>query len=262
MGIMVGMRDQIVQALGEIERQYGVHVLFACESGSRAWGFESPNSDYDVRFLYVRPLADYMKIRPPRDVIEEMLPNDLDVSGWDLRKALHLLKKSNPSLFEWLQSPIVYRRNETFMAEFLPLAEAWYDAATMFRHYLHMAEGNWKAYLQGESVSRKKYLYVLRPTLACQWIEERGGPVPMEFDHLVAKASIRGEVRQAIAGLLAQKKAGDELAEGSPDPVLHSFLEAELSRLDGLINRAGEKPSDADLDALFLRWVLSSGGPK
>lgn len=68
------MRERIIELLHSIEAEHGVKVLYACESGSRAWGFASPDSDYDVRFVYVRPLEDYLSLVPVRDVIEKMFP--------------------------------------------------------------------------------------------------------------------------------------------------------------------------------------------
>jgi predicted nucleotidyltransferase len=85
-----------------------VVVLLAVESGSRAWGFSSKDSDYDARFIYLRRPEAYLSIRAPRDVIERRIVDEVDVNGWDLRKALGLLMKSNPPLLEWLQCPIIY----------------------------------------------------------------------------------------------------------------------------------------------------------
>lgn len=250
------MHEAIVHALNETGKQHGVRVLYAVESGSRAWGFASPNSDYDVRFIYAHDLDGYLTVQPKRDVIEEMLPNDIDLAGWDLRKALHLMTKSNPSLFEWLHSPIVYAEDPTFTTEFRVLARRWYSEHRIFLHYLHMAHGNWKSYLQGEEVSRKKYLYVLRPTLACRWIEQARGSVPMEFEELLA--TVDDEIKKAIGKLVREKMAGDELAVGPQDPVLHGFLTQEMERLPGVCPPEGEAPNVNELDVFFRRWVLSA----
>ncbi|EFP7034942.1 nucleotidyltransferase domain-containing protein, partial [Shigella dysenteriae] len=109
-GVSAAMRERVSQQLKEIERRYGVKVLYACESGSRGWGFASPDSDYDVRFLYVHPLEWYLRVESPRDVIELPIDDELDVSGWEWRKALGLLKGANPTLIEWLDSPVVYQQ--------------------------------------------------------------------------------------------------------------------------------------------------------
>jgi predicted nucleotidyltransferase len=252
------MREEIEAALNGLAAQHGVRILFACESGSRAWGFASPDSDYDVRFIYVHPLEGYLRVRAGRDVIEAMLPGDLDLAGWDLRKTLGLLSKSNPSLFEWLLSPIVYSQDSRFVKEFTELAKGWYSDQRILLHYLHMAQGNWQGYLQGESVSRKKYLYCLRPILACQWIEQGRGQVPMEFDRLLPVLDGRDDVLAAIQVLLKQKMAGDELSQGPPDPMLHGYLSEQLTRLSGL-QLEKTKPRDiTELDAFFRDWILSS----
>jgi predicted nucleotidyltransferase len=225
------MTEPIRAELVRLAADEGIRILYACESGSRAWGFASPDSDWDVRFLYVRPLDWYLSIREGRDVIEAMLPNDLDLAGWDLRKALGLLAKSNPSLIEWLQSPIVYTQDDAFMAGFRRLAAQYASRERSVRHYLHMAQGNWRSYLQADEVPRKKYLYVLRPVYACRWIERDLGPTPMEFDRLRAGVPASPEIERAIDRLLIEKRSGSELGLGPQMPELHAFLGAELERI-------------------------------
>ena len=170
------LHQRVRNELARVESERQVRVLFACESGSRAWGFASRDSDYDVRFLYVHRRDWYLSVEDRRDVIEEPIADDLDVSGWELRKALRLLRKSNPPLLEWLKSPVVYRHDPVFAAEFGALATEFYSPRRCFAHYLHMAFGNWRDYLRDrEEVSLKKYLYVFRPLLACRWIERHLG---------------------------------------------------------------------------------------
>src|SRR5882762_7904714 len=141
--------QSVVNELRRIEEHYDVKVLYACESGSRAWGFASLDSDYDVRFLYVHSRDWYLSIENRRDVIEEPISEGLDISGWELRKALRLLRKSNPPLLEWTKSPVVYRHDPVFAAEFGALATEFYSPRRCFAHYLHMAFGNWRDYLRG-----------------------------------------------------------------------------------------------------------------
>jgi len=253
------VRALIQQGLDDIEREHAVRVLYACESGSRGWGFASKDSDYDVRFVYVHPVDWYLSVERHRDVIELPISGDLDISGWDLRKALQLLRKSNPALLEWLSSPIVYREDAPVMARFRELSREYYTPETCMRHYLHMASGNFREYLQGEKVWTKKYLYVLRPVLACRWIEGGHGPVPMAFARLLEAVAPEGPVRTAIDSLLEQKRAARELDEGDRIPVLNQFLGAEIERLKQRLagTRADVPPTDS-LDA-FFRWVL---GPR
>lgn len=249
------MNDAIVSALKTIEAERGVRVLFAVESGSRAWGFASPDSDYDVRFVYVHPVEHYLSIRERRDVIEAELPGDLDLAGWDLRKALGLLAKSNPSLHEWLRSPIVYSRDETFMSEFVPLANAWLSETALLKHYLSMARTNWNAYLQGEQVSRKKYLYVFRPVLAARWIEKGLGAPPMLFSELRARTLDEPRVNAALDRLLEDKAKNVEMSLAPRDPDLHGFLGPEIERLSGLDFEPKKCRDDAELDAFFRKWI-------
>lgn len=249
------MNDAIQKALERVEAERGVRVLFAVESGSRAWGFASPDSDYDVRFLYVHPVEHYLSVRERRDVIEAELPGDLDFAGWDLRKALGLLAKSNPSLHEWLGSPIVYRRDEAFMAEFVPLSQAWLSEAALLKHYLSMARSNWTAYLQGETVARKKYLYVFRPVLAARWIERGLGAPPMLFADLRAATLDDPAVDAALDRLLADKARNVEMSLAPRDPTLHGFLGPEIERLSALEFERKPQRDDAELDAFFRRWI-------
>jgi uncharacterized protein len=227
--------QQIQQALIETEKRHGVTILYACESGSRAWGFASRDSDYDVRFIYQHPTSWYISIDEARDVIEEKFDGDLDVSGWDLRKTLRLLRKSNPPLLEWISSPIVYRSDEEFLKAFRELAKKCYSPGRCLLHYLHMADGNWKDYLCGRSeVSIKKYLYVLRPLLGCIWIEAELGPVPISFPHVIERVCKDSRIKNEINKLIDSKRAGTELGKGSPNPTLNEFIKGELGRLESL----------------------------
>ncbi len=166
--------EEILARLGDIEKEENVTIFYACESGSRAWGFPSEDSDYDVRFLYLRPRDWYLSIdvEEKRDVIERPISEMLDISGWDLRKALKLLRKSNPPLLEWLNSPTVYQQDFTITDKIKELVPEYYSPIACLHHYLHMAQGNYREYLKGEIVWVKKYFYVLRPLLAINWIEK------------------------------------------------------------------------------------------
>lgn len=249
------MFDRIREALAGVEREQGIRVLYACESGSRAWGFASEDSDWDVRFIYVRPRDWYLTITPGREVIEAMLPDEIDLAGWDLRKTLGLLLKSNPSLVEWLASPIVYAQDEAFMAEFRTLATDYVSDERSFRHYLHMAEGNWRHYLQAEEVPRKKYLYVLRPVYACRWIERDLGPVPMEFARLREAVSGGPEVEAEVDRILFEKMQGGELGTGPRNRAIHEFLGGELARFATVQWPQGPALDEGRLDDFFRHWV-------
>ncbi len=224
------MKSKILSQLHEIEAEENIRIVYACESGSRAWGFPSTDSDYDVRFLYVRPVEWYLSIDVKRDVIERPVHDGLDISGWDLKKALRLFRKSNPPLLEWLSSPIVYLDQYSAAENMRGLLPDYYSPTTCLYHYLHLARGNYREYLKGDMVWIKKYFYVLRPLLAMNWIEQGWGVVPTDFNILVDKLAIEPPVAQEIARLLAAKRAGAELDRGLRIEAFSRFIEEALDR--------------------------------
>jgi predicted nucleotidyltransferase len=244
--------------LAAVEAEEGVRVLYAVESGSRAWGFASADSDYDVRLVYVRRPEWYLSIdlEEKRDVIERQCPGDIDLSGWDVRKALRLFAKSNPPLLEWLDSPVVYRAAHGFAAELRSLLPVFYSPAACLHHYLRMARRNFDAYLRGERVRHKKYFYVLRPLLAARWIEQGRGPVPMLYARLLDTLDGPPGLRAEIDDLLARKIAGDELAEGPRQPAIHAFVTAEMDRLEAVAAGLPKSPPDPEpLNELFRQTL-------
>ena len=254
------IHQRVQEALSRIEAEYDVRILYACESGSRGWGFDSADSDWDVRFIYCHPRDWYLSIEEGRDVIELPIDGMLDVNGWDLRKSLRLMKKSNPVLLEWLSSPIVYREDAAAMAAYRTLAQDFYQPAACLHHYLHMAKGNFREYLQGEIVWLKKYFYVLRPVLACLWIERGLGVVPMAFDDLVAGVVKGDELRDSIAKLTELKRSGAELDSGARIPVIHSFLEREIDRLGKVASSLSRNPVSAELREKINRYFRDTLG--
>ncbi|TVL98477.1 MAG: hypothetical protein CV087_21220 [Candidatus Brocadia sp. WS118] len=229
------MKEEIITRLNNVENEECVKILYACESGSRAWDFPSTNSDFDVRFLYLHPKNWYLSIdlELKRDVIERPINDQIDLSGWDLRKALWLFRKSNPPLLEWLGSPIIYREKYSIATQMRQLAETYYSPKACMYHYLHMARGNYREYLKGEQVWMKKYFYVLRPILAINWLERGWGVVPMDFRIMVNQLFNSGELRQEIEKLIKSKEQGEELDYGPRIPVISNFIDREIERLEG-----------------------------
>ena len=255
------VRDTVNRRLDAVEREEEVRVLFACESGSRAWGFASPDSDYDVRFVYAHPRDWYLSIDGRRDVIERPIVDLYDVNGWDLRKALRLFRKSNPPLLEWLGSPTVYRERTSAAARLRRIAARSFSPRACAFHYLHMARGNYRDYLQADSVPLKKYLYVLRPLLAVRWIERGLGIVPTEFERLVDTVVDRPRLRAAIDGLLEKKRRTPEIGRGPRIEAIGAFIKGELARHEsGFTIDAAPPPGLDELDALF-RTVLEEAWP-
>ncbi len=225
------MRDiiaEINEKLDEIERKEGVRILHAVESGSRAWGFASPDSDYDVRFVYVRPKEDYLRLDEPRDVIEWQLDEVLDINGWDLRKALRQFAKGNATLFEWSGSPIVYRTTEDW-TRIKEISKHYFSEKAAVYHYYGTANSTLQGYLLGDAVRYKKYFYALRPLLAARFIEEYHVAPPVLFDDLL-KMDLPEELRQAIDELLEAKKRTTEGEENPQMPVIRDFIVRETER--------------------------------
>ncbi len=246
--------NEIEAELRAIEEEERVSILLAVESGSRAWGFPSADSDYDVRFVYIHHPSWYLSIdlEDRRDVIERPLKGMIDLSGWDIRKALKLLRKSNPPLLEWLQCSIIYREKHSFAGRLRALLPEFFSPQASFFHYLHMAQGNFREYLQGESVWRKKYFYVLRPILAVRCIEQGRGPVPIEFEHLLAATITDATLRRCVNQLVEAKRTGEELDYGPQIPAISDFINSEMSRLQMIpaeIRRSSHVT--IDLDDLF-----------
>jgi len=259
----LSITTHIQSSLSHIEEKEDVTVLYACESGSRAWGFESTDSDYDVRFIYLRRTPWYLALSRPqeRDVIERKLDsNNVDLSGWDVTKTLELFRNSNPPLLEWLQSPIVYRSMSSFPDALRGLIPQYYSPKACMYHYLHMAARNFREYLKGDEVWTKKYFYVLRPTLASMWIEKGLGPAPTEFQKLLEGVVTDTGLRRAIDALLIAKKAGQELRRGPRIEIISSFLEEQLARLDGKGVRPAATQDPADLEKLFLDTIIEVNG--
>lgn len=250
------MHEIIKTTLDGIQHEQNFRIVYACESGSRAWRFPSEDSDYDVRFLYLNQPDWYLSIevedRP--DVFELPIVDNLDINGWDLRKALQLLKKSNPPLLEWLNSPIVYLEMPEIAAQLRKLIPKFYSPIACGYHYLHMVQGNYREYLKGDEVWLKKYLYILRPLLAIRWITEENSAVPMEFDTLVNRFVKEKPLRRSIEELLRRKKEGQELDRGPKIHEISDFIERELSRLETQMpEQVGPRSDVEDLNEVFRR---------
>ena len=250
------MRATVLATLADLERRHDVSVLFACESGSRGWGFASPDSDYDVRFVYVHRLPWYLGVDAGRDVIEQPISGELDVSGWDLRKALQLLRDSNPTLLEWLRSPIVYREEAAWASRLRTLAEQGFSQVRGYHHYVSMARKNLREHLYGETVRYKKYLYVLRPLLAARWIREGRGVPPMRFADLVAATSLETALVAEIDALLEVKMRAGESATSPRRTGIHDFIERELLVAEAHSFAKQAKADSRPLDDLLHDAVL------
>lgn len=246
------VQEIIPAKLKEIEARENIRVIHCVESGSRAWGFASPDSDYDVRFIYVRPIEYYLRLDKTRDVIEWQLDDTLDINGWDLQKALRLLHSSNPTLFEWNNSPIVYKTTPEW-AEISAIIGHFFQKKAGRYHYLSTAKKNYREYLKGDMVKPKKYFYVLRPILACRWILEKQTPPPMLFSEL-ADACLDEDLVPAVSDLLRLKMETPEMGLGPRIDVINDYLDASIDEVDQLIQTlpGDERITWDELNHIFM----------
>ena len=249
------MLETIRQKLDEIEQKENIKILHCVESGSRAWGFASPDSDYDVRFIYVRPLEYYLKLEKTRDVIEWQLDDTLDINGWDIQKALRLLHNCNPTLFEWKMSPIVYKTSEEWKTV-AGIMDDYFVTKSGLYHYISTAKSNYHAYVKGETVKAKKYFYVLRPLLAGKWILEFGTPPPMLFSTLKDRY-LDGEIKAEVDKLLDIKVNAPEKEFIKKIDVINDYLDRTVAELDAvLVSLPQVKPRGYDeLNSIFFELV-------
>ncbi|MBM4764866.1 nucleotidyltransferase domain-containing protein [Bacillus sp. B15-48] len=264
------MREHIIDVINQIERDYDIKILFACESGSRVWGFPSKDSDYDVRFIYIHHPNWYLSIDQKRDVIEIpardsiSIPIDplLDLSGWELTKALRLFRKSNPPLLEWLRSHIIYYQSYSTIDKMKDLDKKIFSPLSCLYHYLNMAKGNFRDYLQGNEVRIKKYFYVLRPVLAAKWIEKYDSIPPIEFQELVEDLLPPGELKDTIFTLLQRKIAGEELTLERRIDIINEYLNNEIEHLEAYTKGLKIEIPDPtnELDQLFRDTIKEVWG--
>lgn len=162
------MLTTILNKLDSIRATSGVRLLYACESGSRGWEFPSPDSDYDVRFIYLRPTSYYLSVMEREDELRFPISDELDLYGWDIRKVLQLMRRSNTTPFEWLQSPIVYAEEPGFRESLWAVAQQYFSKRANTHHYMGIARKAMGT-MSGDSIAIKKLFYVLRPLLAAKW---------------------------------------------------------------------------------------------
>ena len=254
----MSIQEEIGEKLKEIEEKENVKILHCVESGSRAWGFASPDSDYDVRFIYVHQADWYLKLEKTRDVIEWQLDDVLDINGWDLKKTLTLLHSSNPTIFEWNQSPIVYKTTSEWKVV-SDIINNYFVQKSGLHHYLSTAKGNYREYLKGDIVRVKKYFYVLRPILACKWILKNQTPPPMLFSELT-DACLEEEMKEPVRELLRIKTETPEIGEAKRIDVINEYIDRTIPEIEKLIADLPAEQTEGweDLDAVFTAILKGS----
>lgn len=256
-------RKLIETRLAAIADEHQIKILYACESGSRAWGFPSPDSDYDVRFIYAHPPLWYLTLTEGRDVIDMPMEDSpvglLDMGGWDLRKTLRLLGKSNPVIWECLQSPVCYQSQPAQAQQFRELRDLFdpfYSPISACHHYLSLCRNTLQHELLDSTVKIKKYFYMLRPLLAAAWIERYRAVPPMEMAHLLSLLDDRPEIKQCILDLQARKLLIDEQIPIQRIGLIDRFLKEELSRIQQAAKALPAVQGDTTrLDRLFRQYL-------
>ncbi|MCP4442340.1 MAG: nucleotidyltransferase domain-containing protein [Aureispira sp.] len=248
----------VQQKLKELEQKYNITILYSCESGSRAWGFASPDSDWDVRFIYSYPKDYYLSIDSHEETLNfEIDENDLDLAGWEIRKVLRLFRSSNATPYEWLQSPIHYMERFDFVNRLWQLRTEYFRPRATAHHYLGLTKKSHKTGLQGEKFNIKKYFYVLRPLLAAWWIIEHKEAPPMEFVPLLALIKDQPDVYKAILELTERKKQANESDYIAPVPIIEQFI---TTTMEYCATHVGALPLDItpsdNLNALFRNLLL------
>jgi hypothetical protein len=251
---------KIKNKLQEIEQARHVKILCATESGSRAWGFPSPDSDYDVRIIYKHPPDWYLSLSDKKGTIEMMFDNgELDISGWDIKKALQLMHKSNAALQEWLQSPIIYQQEQSIATHLREAAACCFSPISTMHHYLWMAKNSFAEIENAENIKLKKLFYVLRATLACKWLLEKEGFPPIVFMQMVNELDFAADLKAKITSLIALKATKLEGYIHPAESELNHFISTELKIAElAFPNLAGRKQKQVDLDSLFKAIVMDS----
>lgn len=255
------MRRTVIAQLRALERKHDIRILYACESGSRGWGFASRDSDYDVRFVYVHRLSWYLQVRREaasrEDVIIQPVSGELDINGWELNKALSLFKRGNSTYVEWLDSPVNYRKDPAFTPRMRKLIRQLHQPRHAFYHYLRMAEKNFKVFAESSRPTAKQFLYALRPVLSVRWVELGLGPVPMRFEVICEKIVQSRTMLSAVERLLEAKRQADEKDPGTPAPMLVTYVRDELARLKNGNFEDHTRPDFAPLDQLLFDTVMA-----
>ncbi|MES1223425.1 MAG: nucleotidyltransferase domain-containing protein [Bacteroidota bacterium] len=246
---------EIKNILSEIEQKRKVKILYACETGSRAWGFPSPDSDYDVRFIYMHDRDWYLSLSPRKDTVEHM-DGDLDITGWDMRKCLVLLKKSNAPLIERFQSPIVYYKNGTFENEFKELITQYYSPTAVFYHHFSLAQKFWEELKDKEEIKQKSYFYLIRSLLSCHWVIKDKSVLPMDIEGLMTRidAVRRNELRELI-----KLKAGvDEKYLHKKENSLNQWIKELFELLESSKDNLGVSKADNSLLNEFILKMINT----
>lgn len=247
------METTIKNKLKELESQHAIKILYACETGSRAWGFPSPDSDYDVRIIYKHETDWYLSLSDKKDTIEFMSEDgELDITGWDIKKCLKLMWKSNGALLERVQSPVVYMEENNISSVLKQYSEKCFAPIATMHHYLGMAKNSFSEIEGQDEIKLKKLFYALRATLACKWIIEKDSVPPIVFITMVNELSFNTELKTRIKDLISLKSGKNESYIHPAERTINEFILNEIEKAENIFNSlAGRKEKEVDLDGLF-----------
>ena len=251
------MKQTILEKLTQLESENDIRILLACESGSRAWGFPSPDSDYDVRFVYAHRRDWYLSVNEKPDVVELPVNAVLDINGWDLRKALRLTAKSNAVIFEWMQSPVLYRFDEQFLRRFREIAPGYFSPIAAMHHYLSMAKKKYEECTSGPDVKLKHYLYCLRAVLSALWIERQKSIPPMELEPLLTEMPDEA-LRKTVRSLVEAKASREESYRHPHEHALEEFLSNGIASCEAVAASLPAKKAGTDALDILLREIVTA----
>ena len=247
------MRKEIIEKLNDLEKTHDVTILYACESGSRAWGFPSLDSDYDVRFVYTHKKNWYLSIAQKKDVIELPVDAVLDINGWDIKKALVLMRKSNAPLLEWMTSPIVYKKLDDPVDAIMDLSKKALLPESSCHHYLALAKRMMDEIYDRDFPRHKIMLYAVRSIMCCNWIIRHKTQPPMRIQQLISDLIEDDTLKEEIERLIAEKAASDEYVNTEIPLAVKDYLEREITALPDKIPKNPEKLSVETFDLVFRR---------
>lgn len=246
-------QSQILRLLSDIEQEHNITIIRAVESGSRAWGFPSADSDYDIRFIYHHPQAWYITAFEKKDHIDIVIEDDLDAGGWDIGKCLRLLYKGNAVLQEWLNSPVVYRSDENKHKLLRDFSAGVFNPAAGFYHYYSQVK---KRLAEDKTrTNAKAFLYGFRSLLCAKWIAEKNSVPPVLFDVLVQEYLINEE-KQALDAVLEQKAEGGEKDSYQIPEVLWEIVKVTFEDLRGVDFEAAKHGSYEEFDYILKKMVM------
>ncbi len=251
------MKEQVKKVISDFEEEQNIRVLYACESGSRAWGFASPDSDYDIRFIYAHSKDWYLRLEDKTDFIDTFLPGDLDLSGWDLAKTLRLFSTCNLSLNEWLGSPVKYYGVKNFNDELQGFIPEFFNPKKAMHHYLSMAK---KVYAQNNDkglIGIKKFFYVIRPLFCCAWIERENNMPPTEFQTMLEEGLAPNEIVSQIVEIRTRKETAIEGHKIEIDASIQQWIRKQIAHFEqhSPTLEGDSKTNWEALNQIFLDWL-------